>query len=157
MTLILHLPAFVIISILNGLPLGDNLTLLTCEVLWYPWILCVEHTAPTRCLAKLPSPFLVRTPRLRFNDLSCGEQGEFGLGNRFSLVIYFIHSIVRKRKNKNSMLTHMCGIWQNWYRQSYLQSRNGDTDVENKYVNTKEERGGSGMNWETGIDILPWN
>ena len=49
----------------------------------------------------------------------------------------------------------MCGTSQNWYRRSSLQIRNGDTDVENKYVNSKEERGGSGTNWEIGIEILP--
>ena len=40
----------------------------------------------------------------------------------------------------------------NWYRRSYLQSRNRYTDVENKRMDTKGERGG-GMNWEIGIDI----
>ena len=39
-----------------------------------------------------------------------------------------------------------------WYRRSYLQSRNRDTDVENKHMNTKGEKG-DGMNWEIGIDI----
>ena len=34
----------------------------------------------------------------------------------------------------------------------YLQSRNRDTDVENKRMDTKGE-GGGGMNWEIGIDI----
>ena len=40
-----------------------------------------------------------------------------------------------------------------WYRWSYLQSRNRDTDVENKCMDTRGERGGGGMNWEIGIDI----
>ena len=40
----------------------------------------------------------------------------------------------------------------NWYRWSYLQSRKRDTDIENKCMDTKEERG-SGMNWDIGIDI----
>ena len=40
----------------------------------------------------------------------------------------------------------------NWYRWSYLQSRNRETDVENKHMDTKGERG-DGMNWEIGIDI----
>ena len=38
------------------------------------------------------------------------------------------------------------------YRSMYLQSRNRDTDVENKYMDTKEGRRG-GMNWEIGIDL----
>ena len=29
-----------------------------------------------------------------------------------------------------------------------------DTDVENKRIDTKWGKGGCGMNWETGIDIL---
>ena len=33
-----------------------------------------------------------------------------------------------------------------------LQSRNRDTDVENKHTDTKGEKG-DGMNWEVGIDI----
>ena len=39
-----------------------------------------------------------------------------------------------------------------WYGLSYLQSRNRDTDVENKHKNTKGGKWG-GMNWEIGIDI----
>ena len=39
-----------------------------------------------------------------------------------------------------------------WYRCSYLQNRNRDTDVENKLMDTKEE-GRDGMNWEIGVDI----
>ena len=39
-----------------------------------------------------------------------------------------------------------------WYRRSYLQSRNRDTDIESKCMDTKGEGGGV-MNWEIGIDI----
>ena len=39
-----------------------------------------------------------------------------------------------------------------WCRLTYLQSRNRDTDVENKLMDTKVGRGGR-MNWEIGIDI----
>ena len=36
-----------------------------------------------------------------------------------------------------------------------MQGRNGDTDVENKRMDTKGGKweGGGGMNWEIGIDI----
>ena len=37
-------------------------------------------------------------------------------------------------------------------RLSYLQSRNGGREVDNKYMDTKVE-GGDGINWEIGIDI----
>ena len=39
-----------------------------------------------------------------------------------------------------------------WYRWTYLQSRNRDTQVGNKCMDTKGEEGG-GMDWEIGIDI----
>ena len=40
----------------------------------------------------------------------------------------------------------------NWYRQAYLQSRNRDTDAENKlWIPSRVRRGG--MNWEIGIDM----
>ena len=38
------------------------------------------------------------------------------------------------------------------YKRTYLQIRNRDTDIENKYMETKGGRWG-GMNWETGINI----
>jgi len=40
-----------------------------------------------------------------------------------------------------------------WYRGTYLQSRNRDTDVENKHTDTVVEGRGSGMYWEIGIGI----
>ena len=39
-----------------------------------------------------------------------------------------------------------------WYRWSYLQSRNRDTDIENKYIDIKGGLG-TGMNCEIGTDI----
>ena len=39
-----------------------------------------------------------------------------------------------------------------WYRLSYLQNRNRDTDIENKCTDTKGGREG-GMNWEIEVDI----
>ena len=42
--------------------------------------------------------------------------------------------------------------WKHWYRRSYLQSRNRDTDMENKYMDTRGVKGGE-MNGETGVDI----
>ena len=43
----------------------------------------------------------------------------------------------------------MWNLKKNWYRQSYLQGRNRDTDVENKSMDTNR----GGMNWKTGVDI----
>ena len=60
--------------------------------------------------------------------------------------------VSQKEKNKYHILTHIWNLKENWYRRSYLQSRNRDTDVENKRMDTKGEREG-GMNWEIGIDI----
>ena len=36
-----------------------------------------------------------------------------------------------------------------WYRRTYMQSRNRDTEIENKCM---IPRGRDGMGWETGID-----
>ena len=43
-----------------------------------------------------------------------------------------------------------------WYRWTGLQGRNGDTDVENRHMDTKGESGACGcgvINWEIGIDM----
>ena len=50
--------------------------------------------------------------------------------------------IRQREKNKYCILTHIYGIRKKWYRESYLQSRNKDTDVENKCMDTKGEGGG---------------
>ena len=39
-----------------------------------------------------------------------------------------------------------------WDRGTYLQSRNRDTNIENKYMDIKRGKEG-GMNWETGTDM----
>ena len=39
-----------------------------------------------------------------------------------------------------------------WYRWLSLQRRNRDTDIENKYMDTKE-KGEGGRNWETEMGI----
>ena len=49
--------------------------------------------------------------------------------------------VSQKEKNKYHILMHICGIWKNWYRRYYLQSRNRDTNVENKCLDTKGKRG----------------
>ena len=58
---------------------------------------------------------------------------------------------VRKKKQISYINTY---VWKlkTWYRLSYLQSRTRNTDVENKFMDTKGERE-SGVNWEIGIDI----
>ena len=48
----------------------------------------------------------------------------------------------QREKNEYCILTRICGIWKYWYRQSYLQSRKRDTDVENKCMETKGGKGG---------------
>ena len=51
--------------------------------------------------------------------------------------------VSQKEENKYHILTHICRIWKNWYRWSYLQSINRDTEVENKHVDTKGDKGGA--------------
>ena len=53
---------------------------------------------------------------------------------------------------KKTTVTFMWNL-ENWYRWSYLQSRNRDTDAGYKGMDTKGEGGGGGRNWEIGIDI----
>ena len=48
-------------------------------------------------------------------------------------------------------ITYMWNL-EKWYRWTYLQSRNQDTDVENGHMAYRWGEGG-GMNWEIGIDI----
>ena len=59
--------------------------------------------------------------------------------------------VSQKEKNKYCILMHICKSRKR-YKLSYLQSRNRDTDTENKCIDTKGERWG-GMNWAIGIDI----
>ena len=40
-----------------------------------------------------------------------------------------------------------------WYIWTYLQSRNRDTDMENKRMDSKEREAEGGINWEIGIDV----
>ena len=58
------------------------------------------------------------------------------------------------QKDKNKLININTYMWntEKWYRWSYLQSRNRDSDVENKSMDTKVGRGG-GMDWKIGIDI----
>ena len=55
-----------------------------------------------------------------------------------------------REKQMSYINTYMWNL-EKWYRWYYLQSRNRDTDVENKCMDTKEERGGQ---WEEFGD---WN
>ena len=46
----------------------------------------------------------------------------------------------------------MWNLKKKWYRLSYLQTKNRDTDVENKHMDTKKGAVGE-INWEIDIDI----
>ena len=56
-----------------------------------------------------------------------------------------------REKQISSINAYMWNL-EKLYRWSYLQGRNRDPDAENKYMDTKGERGG-GRNWEVGIDV----
>ena len=64
------------------------------------------------------------------------------------------HEVSQKEKNKYCILMHICGIWKMWYRRSYLQSRNRDTDVENKRMDTKGERWGVAWTGRFGLTYI---
>ena len=67
------------------------------------------------------------------------------------LEIITFSEVSQTEKDKNHDITHMRNL-KKWYKWTYLQNRNRDTDVENKCMDTKVGRGG-GMNREIGIDI----
>ena len=64
------------------------------------------------------------------------------------------HTEWSKSEREKQILYINAYMWnlEKCYRWSYLQSRNRDTDVENKCMDTKGGRRG-GMNWEIEIDI----
>ena len=47
---------------------------------------------------------------------------------------------------------HICGIWENWYRRSYLPSRNRNTVVENRRTDTKGE-----WRWCNELEDWDWH
>ena len=65
------------------------------------------------------------------------------------LEIVMLSEVHQTEKDKYD-ITYMW-ILRKWYTWTYLQNRNRVTDVENKLMVTKGERGG-GINWEIGID-----
>ena len=71
------------------------------------------------------------------------------------LEIVIQSEVSQKSKNKYSILVHICGIKKKKkirYRGTYLQSRNRDTDAENRRVDIVRE-GKGGKNLEIKIDI----
>ena len=64
------------------------------------------------------------------------------------------HTEWSKSEREKQISYDIIYMWnlEKWYRWTYLQGRNRDTDVENKLMDTKGGREG-GMNWESGIDI----
>ena len=56
----------------------------------------------------------------------------------------------KEKKQISCNITYMCSL-KKMIQINYLQSRNKNTDGENKCTDTKRGKG-SGMNWETGID-----
>ena len=64
-----------------------------------------------------------------------------------------LKTVIQKSESKKQISHFNAYMWnlEKWYRSSYLQSRNRDTDVENKCMDTKGE-GAGGRTWEIGID-----
>ena len=63
-----------------------------------------------------------------------------------------------EREKQISFINAYMWNLEKWYRWSGLQGRNWDTDVENKWMDTKGGKrrgdgGGDVMNWEIGIDM----
>ena len=53
-------------------------------------------------------------------------------------------------KGKYPNISLICGI-KIWYKWTYVQNRNRLTDIENKLIVTKGERGGNVMDWEFDV------
>ena len=64
------------------------------------------------------------------------------------------HTEPRKSEKEKQIFRNMAYMWnlEKWYRWTYLQSRNRDTDNREQTMDTKEGRGGR-MNWDWYIHI----
>ena len=65
-----------------------------------------------------------------------------------------ISGMGNERNRSQRWLQNTLEIWKNWYRPSYLWSRNRVTDVENKYTDTKGEGGVVGRIERLGLYTL---
>ena len=62
----------------------------------------------------------------------------------------------RVKSEREKQILHInTYVWnlEKWYRWTYLQGRNRDTDIENGHVDPGEGAGEGGMNWESSPDI----
>ena len=92
----------------------------------------------------------------------CGNNGYYSGIKRNKIVPFAktridLETIIQSevsQKEKKQVLCNTACMWnlEKWYRSTCLQSRNRDTGIENKFMDTKGERE-SGVNWEIGIDI----
>ena len=66
-----------------------------------------------------------------------------------------LETVVQSDVRRNIMLIHLCGIQKNGVDESCLQSRNRDTDIENKCMDTKGGRRVECGTWhlEIGINV----
>ena len=64
------------------------------------------------------------------------------------------HTEWSKSDRERQISSDIAYMWnlEKWYKWTYLQNRNRVTDVKNKLMVTKGERGGR-INWEIGIDV----
>ena len=60
----------------------------------------------------------------------------------------------KSEKSEYRILMHICGIQENGINESILQSRNRDTDIENKHMNTKRGRGWVGWIGRLGLTYI---
>ena len=66
------------------------------------------------------------------------------------LEIVILNEVSQKEKGKYHMISLTGGIW-NWHQWTYLWSRNGLVDIENRPIAAKGE-GGGGIDWNFGIN-----
>ena len=66
------------------------------------------------------------------------------------LEIVILNEVSQKEKGKYHMISLTGGIW-NWHQWTYLWSRNGLVDIENRPIAAKGD-GGGGIDWNFGIN-----
>ena len=74
---------------------------------------------------------------------------------RSSVVMWMVlESVIQSDVREKQILYINAYIWnlEKWYRQTYLQGRNRDRDIEKGLMHRVRE-GESGANWETSIDM----
>ena len=80
-----------------------------------------------------------------------------GIAGSYGSSIFSLSYRVKSEREISHINSYMWNL-EKWYRWTHLQSKNRDTDVDNKHMDTKAGKEG-GKNWKigTGVYILKWS